>query len=87
MEICYLARGTQNYWVKDRNHHLVGGDVFITFPAEPHSTGGCPLEKGILYWMHIDMKAEVPLLNLPEEDSCLIKEKLLAIKNRHFHES
>jgi AraC-like DNA-binding protein len=51
IEICYLVKGRQNYRVHGRNYHLRGGDVFMTFPGEQHSSGGAPQEKGVLYWL------------------------------------
>lgn len=51
LEICYLAKGTQLYRVGGREYVLRGGDVFVTFPGEPHDTGRTPEEKGVLYWL------------------------------------
>jgi AraC-like DNA-binding protein len=46
MEICLLLRGRQTYVVKGRAYELKGGDVFVTFPGEVHSTGRRPQERG-----------------------------------------
>ncbi|WP_082211648.1 AraC family transcriptional regulator [Parabacteroides timonensis] len=51
LEICFLAKGSQEYFVGEKTFKLYGGDVFITFPNEIHGTGNVPEEKGILYWM------------------------------------
>ena len=51
IEICFLVKGRQTYRVGGNFYSLSGGDVFVTFPNEGHSTGGMPEEKGILYWM------------------------------------
>lgn len=51
LEICYLSKGRQKYFVYDENYEMQGGDVFVTFPNEYHGTGENPEEKGILYWM------------------------------------
>lgn len=51
IEICYLAKGSQEYFVGTEVFRLYGGDIFISFPDEVHGTGNVPEEKGILYWM------------------------------------
>lgn len=51
IEICYLAKGSQEYFVGENTFRLYGGDLFITFPDEVHGTGNVPEEKGVLYWM------------------------------------
>ncbi len=52
-EICYLVEGRQNYRAFGRDYLLKGGDLFITRPDEPHSTGKQPQEKGSLFWLHL----------------------------------
>lgn len=51
IEICYLSKGCQEYFVGDRTFKMLGGDVFVTYPDEVHGTGDTPEEKGVLYWM------------------------------------
>jgi AraC-like DNA-binding protein len=64
-EICYLVEGRQNYRALDRDYLLKGGDLFITRPDEPHSTGKQPQEKGSLFWLHLMApKKNSPFLGL-----------------------
>lgn len=51
LEICYLAKGEQIYEVEGVEYSISGGDVFLTYPNEVHSTGKFPEEKGMLYWL------------------------------------
>lgn len=51
LEICYLHRGRQQYEVEGKSFLLSGGDIFITFPGERHSTGPEPEDRGVLYWL------------------------------------
>lgn len=51
IEICYLAKGYQEYFVEKEVFKLFGGDIFMTFPDEVHGTGNNPEMKGELYWM------------------------------------
>ncbi len=53
LEICYLAKGCQEYFVGEETFQVFGGDLFLTFPDEAHGTGEIPEEKGVLYWMSL----------------------------------
>lgn len=82
-EICYLKRGTQKYCVENEEYILHGGDVFITFPNENHSSGNDPQARGCLYWIHIDSKCE-NLLGLDKNSTDVVINSLYAIKKRKF---
>lgn len=53
IEICYLVKGRQAYFVGEDIFEVQGGEVFVTFPNESHGTGNTPEEKGVLYWLVI----------------------------------
>jgi AraC-like DNA-binding protein len=63
-----------------------GGDVFVTLPDEPHSTGGYPMETGVMYWLvlKVPRKGE-GLLGLVEKESNAILHCLLDPPTRLFH--
>lgn len=83
-EICYLDRGTQTYRVHDEEYHLVGGDLFLTFPGELHSTGRRPEEKSVLYWIIFTASAGSDgFLGLGDEAAPLLAE-LKSIPRRLF---
>jgi AraC-like DNA-binding protein len=85
VEICYLERGFQTYCVEGREYHLVGGDVFVTTPGEPHDTGGYAEDRGILYWLNLKIpEAGQPLLMLPPDESAALIQKLCCLPRRHF---
>jgi len=85
MEICFLVKGCQTYEVGGQSYRLKGGDVFITFPNERHSTGGSPEEKGVLYWMVLRVPAKAEgFLGLPPAQSGALLRALLGIAPRHF---
>jgi AraC-like DNA-binding protein len=66
-------------------YQLRGGDVFLTFPDEPHSTGGKPSEPGVLYWLNVRRPAEgCTFLGLPEAESQTLLAALDALPHRHF---
>jgi AraC-like DNA-binding protein len=85
MEVVYCHSGTQLYEVNKRQYRIKGGEIFITFPNELHSTDQKPEEKGIIYWVQIYIHPEKnKLLQLPEDESVLLISKLLNIKTRRF---
>jgi AraC-like DNA-binding protein len=88
IEICFLVKGCQTYRVGGQNYRLTGGDVFITFPNERHSTGGSPEEKGVLYWMVLRVPADGgDFLGLRRSQGETMLKALFAIENRHFRGS
>ncbi|MDD5198816.1 MAG: AraC family transcriptional regulator [Terrimicrobiaceae bacterium] len=85
MEICFLAKGTQIYRVGRRDYVLRGGDMFVTFPDEKHSSGEAPQEKGVLYWILFTLpRKPARFLNCQPVDTRKLVAQLLAIPHRHF---
>ena len=73
VEICYLERGCQTYRAGGREYDLVGGDLFVTGPGEPHDTGGHAEDRGILYWLNLTIpKAGESILMLPAVESAAL---------------
>jgi len=89
IEICYLVKGRQSYRVAGETCRLRGGDIFITFPGETHSTGGSPEEKGVLYWISLraPLRRNQAVAGLPGPLSGIVIESLLGIRRRHFRGS
>jgi hypothetical protein len=58
MEISYLARGTQNYWMGKKCFRMSGGDLFVTLPDwmilelpdKPFNFMGLPPGQAEAYW-------------------------------------
>jgi len=85
MEICFLVKGRQTYRIGQHDYALRGGDVFLTFPNERHSTGESPEEKGTLYWLILQMpRAGRPFLGLPAAIGQPLARALMRVKSRHF---
>ncbi len=84
-EICFLERGSQTFEVQEQVYRLRGGDVFLTFPDEPHSTGGSPSEPGVLYWLNLrSPAARQRLLGLPRAEGAMLLAALADLPHRHF---
>jgi AraC-like DNA-binding protein len=85
VEICYLERGCQTYRAGGREYHLVGGDLFVTAPGEPHDTGGHAEDRGILYWLNLKIpRPGESLLMLPAAESAALMTKLSTLPERQF---
>lgn len=85
VEICYLERGCQIYRVAGREYRLVGGDIFVTGPGEPHDTGGHAEDCGILYWLILQMPlVNGSLLTLPPSDSAVLASRLSRLPEHQF---
>lgn len=85
LEICYLAKGSQEYFVGEDTFKLYGGDVFVSFPDEVHGTGSAPEEKGLLYWMILKRPEEgKEYLGLHFSEAKVLFERLLLLPTRLF---
>ncbi len=85
-EICYLAKGQQSYSVGNVEYRLKGGDIFITFPDEIHSSGSYPEERGTLYWIVIKVpnRKNESWLGLSRSEARKLNQLLFSIKQRYF---
>ncbi|WP_316813403.1 AraC family transcriptional regulator [Pedobacter heparinus] len=84
MEICYCDKGMQVYEVNGKEYQIRGGDIFITFPNEPHGTARHPEEKGTLYWLIVQIPEKERFLHYDAEESSVFINELMGIKERHF---
>ena len=85
VEICYLERGYQTYRAAGSEYQLMGGDVFVTAPDEPHDTGGRPEDPGVLYWLNLRMpRSGGSFLMLPAAESALLAARLCSLPERQF---
>lgn len=88
VEICYLAKGKQIYFVQEEIFEIQGGDLFVTFPNESHGTGGNPEEKGTLYWLILRQPvADVDYLGLSTEEAMELFSYLRSLPCRLFRGS
>ena len=53
-EFSYLVQGNILFRVDGQDYPLSGGDLFVTFPDEVHSTGSIPLSLHKMYWFQLD---------------------------------
>lgn len=84
LEIVYVARGRQTYNVNNTAYTLSGGDVYLTFPDELHSSGESPEEKSVVYWVLIDFTDTGNFLNMESEEGKNFRCRLQSLKTRKF---
>jgi AraC-like DNA-binding protein len=93
IEICYLHRGHQTYELEGRHYLLHGGDVLVTMPGEWHSTGPHPENRGVLYWLILQLSSRGGsrgggrgrgFLGLPPQDAATLTRALRHMPARHF---
>ncbi|CAG5003093.1 HTH-type transcriptional activator RhaR [Dyadobacter sp. CECT 9275] len=85
MEIVYCERGQQVYEVGQEQFVIRGGDVFVTFPNELHSTANHPEEKGVVYWLQVEIPADNShFLGYSGSNACGLLNALRNLPGRHF---
>lgn len=84
IEICFLERGEQTYRVGGLLYRLRGNDQFFTLPGEVHDTADRPQERGILYWLILDLETAKQFLGLSDRAAAQLKRELLGMPTRHF---
>ncbi|MCG3146685.1 MAG: HTH-type transcriptional activator RhaS [Verrucomicrobiae bacterium] len=60
MGLFFIAKGKQNFRVDQKDYLVHGGEIFVVFPNECHSSGGVAMEKNLFYWMQIDLPIVCP---------------------------
>lgn len=88
IEICYLYKGEQIFeYNNEEKYSLTGGDVFISYPDELHSSGYQPLQKSVLYWLILDISDKDNFLGYNPSESRELINTLLEMKKRYFRGS
>jgi len=83
MEIVFLIRGRQDYYIEDSAYSLIGGQAFISFPNQPHKSAGPFQDVGEIYWCQLDLSCRDNFLGLGKELSRQTLEQLSQI-NQHI---
>lgn len=84
MEICFLERGEQTFRVGERLYRMRGHEQFFTLPDEVHDTADLPEERGILYWLILDLRKARAFLGLSASSALALQKNLLRMPTRHF---
>lgn len=81
-EITYVTKGNVSFGINQKEYKLSGGDLFISFPDEVHSTGTSPLTINEMYWMQLDVSNRDNFLSLSPQWSNYLIDSLYRIQNR-----
>ena len=81
-EIVVVVSGQQIYCVEDELYTVSGGEVFLTFPGEPHSGRELTQSVGEIYWCQIDVTDSRSFFHLQSPWSERLYHRLLRIHNR-----
>src|SRR5579871_1046067 len=85
VEISLLVKGYQVFQIEGKTYHVKGGEQYIALPDELHDTGSAPQDKGILYWLILDVtRARDNFLFLAPEMAHRLIDSLLQLPSRHF---
>ncbi len=57
-EVVLVVRGEQAYSTAEGSFTAVPGEAFVTFPGEPHQSGGRYSAVSEFYWFQLDIRAE-----------------------------
>lgn len=80
-EFTLLTEGTLTFSTETTSYRYYGGDVFISYPNEIHSTAGAPITAGELYWFQLDISDCKNLLFLNEVSAQALVERLMSIQH------
>lgn len=81
-ELTFVLKGTITFSVNDADYHLKGGDIFLTFPNEIHSTNLNPISICQLIWFQIDVSILDHFLFLDQDTATLLVSRLYALPSR-----
>jgi AraC-like DNA-binding protein len=86
MEITYLFNGIHYYYVGGDEYAVHGGEMFVTYPNEVHSTNLHPFEKSEYYYLHVDtLNNAGSFLGIADSEEAATLARLLnRMPSRHF---
>lgn len=82
-EFTFVSKGTISFYTQETEYEVSGGNIFVSFPDEVHSTNEAPITLNEQYWFQVDISDPKNLLFLNEETAKQLIEDLKSIK-RHI---
>lgn len=80
-EFSLLIEGNLAFSTEEQTYHFYGGDVFISYPNEIHSSLDVPLTFGELYWFQLDISDPDSFLFLERNAAENLIQRLCALKH------
>ncbi|MCZ7648266.1 MAG: AraC family transcriptional regulator [Planctomycetota bacterium] len=88
-EICLIVRGHVTWWARERTYELRGGDVYFTWPDEPHGGLHELMHPCEIYWLVLtvprpSLRAAGTFLHLPAKEARELCRAVHALPDRHL---
>lgn len=88
-EFCLIIRGHVTWWAQERIYDLRGGDVYFTWPDEPHGGLHSLMQPCSIYWTILRIprphqRAARRFLSLPPDEARELCTRIYALKDRHL---
>lgn len=85
MEIHFVKQGEQVFHVAGRDYTVRSGEFFVTWPDEPHSFGGQPHSRSLIYWTHFRLpRGRASLFGLTATQAQPLLHALRHLPQRHI---
>lgn len=83
-EIVFAMKGSISFYADQREYTINGGDAFVTFPNEIHSTNSVPMTIGEICWIQLDVSSPKEFLFLTETAAKELIEKMNRIEHHRI---
>lgn len=80
-EFVLVVNGSLSFYTNNQEYIIPGGNVFVTFPDEIHSTNDVPISLTHFYWIQIDISDPDHFLFLKKDVAQELIQNLLELKN------
>jgi AraC family L-rhamnose operon regulatory protein RhaS len=81
-ELCYIRRGSLNWWIEDRTYAIAPGDVFLTLPNEWHGGRHGVMDACELYWLAFTLDPAGGSLGLTADETAHLDHALRGSRTR-----
>lgn len=82
IEICFILKGNQHFYIGKDEYDVNGNTIFITLPNEVHSSGRYPVDRNEFYWLGVNVSTIDNFKQIPRE---LRKSFFEQLKNINVH--
>lgn len=82
VEIVYLEKGFQVYEAAGESFSLTGGDIFVSYPNEPHGSGDFPENVCDIVWMQVNLREGIPFFGLEEGHAAALRAALRGLPHQ-----
>lgn len=80
MELVFLLKGSQTYFINHETYTISRGDVFVAHPNELHHTGSHPQGVSEFIWLQLNLSETQSFLGLQPEYSAQLIDRLTQMK-------